>query len=75
MKTEGEINDLLKALIDESFDTGYYQATIEKCAARLDDNQLKAYAKLNQEAISKRNNLREEIMNRLYHSEKIDVCL
>ena len=61
--TKGELNDLLKELIDASFDSGYYQAVMEKQAATLSDMQLKEYAMLNRLAIARRVEMRGRILD------------
>ena len=53
---------LIRDLIDATFDTGYYQAIMEK--SQLSDNQYTEYARLNRLAISRRENLRSRLLDK-----------
>ena len=60
--TKGELNELLGELMHACFDSGYYQATMEKCSSKLSDEDLKEYARLNREAIAIRIEVRGKIL-------------
>lgn len=66
MATQGEVNNILNEFRDATFDAGYYAAVIEKTAASLSDAKLKEYARLRNEAISRRQQAHEKLMNLLY---------
>ena len=62
MTKEQEITKLINDLVDQAFDSGYYQATMEKNGDVLSDQELKKYAAMNNTAIQER----EFIRNRLF---------
>ena len=60
---KGEFNDLLRDLINTSWETGWYAGAIEKNGAKMTNEQLKEYSNLMKESIANRINIREKIVN------------
>ena len=69
------MEDLLRNLIDATFDTGYYQATME-WKVLLSDSQHEEHVALNKAAIERRTSLKKQIIN-LYlgDDERTHVCV
>ncbi len=59
---KGKVNDLIGTIISAAFDTGYYQATMEKMSAELSDEDKREYDRLNREAIGLRQTTRDELL-------------
>jgi len=57
--------DIITNLVDATFDTGYYQATMEKLQSQLSDSDLTEYTRLNNEAIVRREDLRSQLLDKL----------
>ena len=64
MATQGEVNEIVKKIVDAAHSTGYYQALIEKC--NLSDVEKQSYDTLNRKAIGLRINAIEELYRLLY---------
>ena len=57
--------DVISNLIDATFDSGYYQATMEKLQGQLSDGDYAEYTRLNAKAIARREKLRSQLLNKL----------
>ena len=54
---------LIKEIRDAAFETGYYQATLEKC--ELTESERDGYDRLNRAAILRRNNKHGDLLNHI----------
>ena len=57
--------NIITDLIDATFDSGYYQAIMEKLQGQLSDGDRAGYTRLNNEAIARREELRSQLLGKL----------
>ena len=62
---KGFINEQIKVLKGCAFDTGYYQATLEKIGDQLSDEEVKEYDRLNSEEIARREDAHNAILKEM----------
>jgi len=60
---DNKYQTLIKQIRDKAFETGYYQATLEKC--KLSPSDYKEYTDLNKAAIQQRNRLHGDLIRHI----------